>query len=520
MFAAAGTKTDIPILQKFPADVQLEKFRADNPVTATLTTSAGAPIHEKKAVMTAGPRGPMLMQDFVYLNEMAHFDRERIPERVVHANGAGAHGYLEITHDITQYTKADIFSEIGKKTPAFVRFSTVGGDQGSADTARDPRGFAMKFYTQEGNWDLVGNNTPIFFMRDPIFFPSFIHTQKRNPQTHLRDPNAMFDYWSLRPESIHQVMFLFGDRGIPDGYRHMDGYGSHTFKLVNKDNQPIYCKFHFKTKQGNKFLEDKEATKLAGEDPDYAIRDLFNSIEKGFFPEWTMYIQIMQYAQAETWEFNPFDVTKIWPHKEFPLIPVGKLVLNRNPQNYFQEVEQSAFCPAHVVPGIEFSPDRMLQGRIFSYPDTQFHRLGPNYQQLPINCPIVPVNNYQFDGLAAITPKGGCPMYHPNSFHGPKELTTMHTREHVYSVTGDAARYDDGDEHNFEQPREFWNKVLDEPARERMVKNFAGVLVACNPAVVERFIGVCGQVHPDFGAKLHQAVIDQHGEATDPKARG
>uniref|UniRef100_A0A1I7XTN2 Catalase n=1 Tax=Heterorhabditis bacteriophora TaxID=37862 RepID=A0A1I7XTN2_HETBA len=335
-----------------PCEDQLETFKRGQPKPHTMTMSNGAPIYDKNNILSVGQRGPMLLQDVVYLDEMSHFDRERIPERVVHAKGAG-------------------------------------GESGSADTARDPRGFAVKFYTEEGNWDLVGNNTPIFFIRDPLLFPNFIHTQKRNPQTHLKDMNMMWDFFSLRPETMHQLMFLFSDRGIPDGYRHMNGYGSHTFKLVNKDGKAVYCKFHFKTAQKIKNLPASEAGRLSGEDPDYSIRDLFNSIEKGDFPQWNFYIQVvMTFEQAEKWKFNPFDLTKVWPHSEYPLIPVGKMVLNRNPKNYFAEVEQSAFSPAHVVPGIEFSPDKMLQGRLFAYPDTHFHRLGTNYIHLPINCPF------------------------------------------------------------------------------------------------------------------------------------
>ncbi|CAJ0955976.1 unnamed protein product, partial [Mesorhabditis belari] len=506
-------------MPKEASDKQLETCKANTPKPHTLTTSTGAPIDEKKAVLTVGPRGPMLMQDVVYMNEMQHFDRERIPERVVHAKGAGAHGYLEITHDISKYTRAEIFSKVGKQTPCFLRFSTVGGESGSADTARDPRGFALKFYTQEGNWDLVGNNTPIFFIRDPIFFPSFIHTQKRNPQTHLKDPNAMFDFWGHRAEAIHQVMFLFSDRGTPDGYRFMNGYGSHTFKLVNKENEAVYCKFHFKTAQGIKNLTSEKAGRLSAEDPDYSIRDLFNAIEKGDFPQWNLFIQVMTLQQAEQHEFNPFDVTKVWPHKQFPLIPVGKLVLNRNPKNYFAEVEQSAFCPAHVVPGIEFSPDRMLQGRIFSYTDTHFHRLGANYQQLPINCPFrARAHNYQRDGAATYDSQAEAPNYHPNSFNGPTELVGGHAKEHVHKLTGDVTRYDDGNANNFEQPREFWTKVLDEGARERMVENFAGALSGCHSYIIDRFLNVCQQVHPDFGQKLRKAVIAHGGAAAAEKA--
>nr|XP_008509599.1 PREDICTED: catalase [Equus przewalskii] len=311
--------------------------------------------------MTAGPRGPLLVQDVVFTDEMAHFDRERIPERVVHAKGAGAFGYFEVTHDITRYSKAKVFDQIGKRTPIAVRFSTVAGESGSADTVRDPRGFAVKFYTEDGNWDLVGNNTPIFFIRDAMLFPSFIHSQKRNPQTHLKDPDMVWDFWSLRPESLHQVSFLFSDRGIPDGHRHMNGYGSHTFKLVNAKGEVVYCKFHYKTDQGIKNLSVEDAARLSQEDPDYGLRDLFNAIATGNYPSWTLYIQVMTFDQAETFPFNPFDLTKVWPHKDYPLIPVGKLVLNRNPVNYFAEVEQLAFDPNNMPPGIEPSPDKMLQ---------------------------------------------------------------------------------------------------------------------------------------------------------------
>ncbi|CAK5075051.1 unnamed protein product [Meloidogyne enterolobii] len=297
-----------------------------------LTMSNGAPIFNKNAVLTVGQRGPLLMQD-------AHFDRERIPERVVHAKGAGAHGYFETTHDISKYCKAAIFNQIGKRTPLFIRFSSVGGERGSADTVRDPRGFAIKFYTEEGNWDLVGNNTPIFFIRDPFLFPNFIHTQKRNPVTHLKDPEMVWDFWSLRPESLHQVMFLFSDRGIPDGFRHMNGYGSHTFKLVNKEGKAVYCKFHAKTSQGIKNLSVEKAQQLASEDPDYGLRDLYNSIENGQFPQWDFFVQIMTFEEAENFKWNPFDLTKIWPHKEFPLIPVGRIVLNRYSLNYLNTIK-------------------------------------------------------------------------------------------------------------------------------------------------------------------------------------
>ncbi|CAI2330214.1 unnamed protein product [Caenorhabditis sp. 36 PRJEB53466] len=491
-----------------PSDDQLKNYKTAFPKPQVLTTSNGAPIYSKTAVLTAGRRGPMLMQDAVYIDEMGHFDRERIPERVVHAKGAGAHGYFEVTHDITKYCKADIFSKIGKQTPMLIRFSTVGGESGSADTARDPRGFAVKFYTEEGNWDLVGNNTPIFFIRDPIHFPNFIHTQKRNPQTHLKDPNAMFDFWLQRPEGLHQVMFLFSDRGTPDGYRHMNGYGSHTFKMVNKDGHPVYCKFHFKPVQGIKNLTAEQAGRLAGSDPDYAIRDLFNAIEKGDFPVWKLFIQVMTFEQAEKWEFNPFDVTKVWPHKDFPLIEVGKMVLNRNPRNYFAEVEQVAFAPSHVVPGVEFSPDKMLQGRIFSYTDTHFHRLGPNYIQLPVNCPYRSrAHNTQRDGLMAYDNQQHAPNYYPNSFNLGR--TRPDVKDTVFQVSGDVDRYETADDNNYEQPRQFWEHVLDAGARERMCQNFAGALGGCYEFIVAGMLEHFTKVHPDFGARVKAILQSQ-----------
>jgi catalase len=495
--------------ERDPASDQLVNFKKGQKDPATLTTASGTPVGNKNAVQTVGPRGPMLLQDVVYLDEMAHFDRERIPERVVHAKGGGAHGYFEVTHDITHYSKAAIFQNIGKRTPMFIRFSTVGGESGSADTARDPRGFAMKFYTDEGNFDLVGNNTPIFFIRDPFLFPNFIHTQKRNPATHLKDPDMFWDFLTLRPESIHQVMFLFSDRGTPDGFRHMNGYGSHTFKLVNDKGEAVYCKFHIKTDQGIKCLAADKANDLSATDPDYSIRDLYNSIEKGDFPSWTFYIQIMTFAEAEFFQWNPFDLTKIWPHAQFPLVPVGKVVLNRNPKNYFAEVEQSAFCPAHLINGIEPSPDKMLQGRLFSYTDTHFHRLGTNYLQLPINCPYRSrVTNTQRDGPQTYTDnQAGAPNYHPNSFNGPVERAS--SLEHRFHCSGDVERYNTHDDDNFTQPGNFWRKVLDENHRKRLVDNISGHLVNAKDFIQERAVKNFSQVDPDFGRRLEAGLKAQ-----------
>ena len=343
-------------------------------MSSTLTTANGNPVDSNQQSITIGPKGPVLIQDHHLIEKLAHFDRERIPERVVHAKGAAAHGYFEVTHDISKYSSAKFLSKVGKRTPVFLRFSTVGGESGSADTERDPRGFALKFYTEEGNWDMVGNNTPVFFLRDGMKFPDFIHTQKRNPRTHLKDPDMFWDFLSLVPESIHQVSILFSDRGTPDGFRHLNGYSSHTLKLVDSSGKYVYCKWHFKTDQKIKNLSASKATELAGSDADYATRDLFNAIEKGQYPSWSTYVQIMTEEQANKYKWNILDVTKVWPHSDFPLIPVGKLVLNRNPENYFAETEQVAFSPSHLVPGIDVSFDKMLQARLFSYPDTHRHR--------------------------------------------------------------------------------------------------------------------------------------------------
>lgn len=402
----------------------------------------------------------------------------------------------------------------------------VGGESGSADTVRDPRGFAVKFYTDEGVWDLVGNNTPIFFIRkitffcgkifnkynyfsgDPILFPSFIHTQKRNPQTHLKDPDMFWDFISLRPETTHQVMFLFADRGIPDGYRFMNGYGSHTFKMINDKGEAFYVKYHMKTAQGIKNLDVKKADELSASDPDYSIRDLFNAIAKGDFPSWNFFIQVMTFDEAERYKWNPFDVTKVWPQNEFPLIPVGRIVLDRNPNNYFAEVEQIAFCPSHLVPGIEPSPDKMLQGRLFSYTDTHRHRLGANYLQLPVNCPYrVSVKNYQRDGPGCFNDnQGGAPNYYPNSFGGPEPSKRTVDLQAPYKVSGEVYRYDSGEEDNFSQPAIFWSKVLDEAARKRLVSNIAGHLVNAKEFIQERAINNFSQVSSDFGQQLRDAI--------------
>ncbi|XP_074640037.1 catalase-like [Tubulanus polymorphus] len=488
---------------------QMNDFRKVQGHSEQMTASTGAPIGSKTSSLTVGPRGPILLQDFTFIDEMAHFDRERIPERVVHAKGAGAFGYFECTHDITKYTKLKPFEHVGKRTPLGVRFSTVGGESGSADTARDPRGFAVKFYTEDGNWDLVGNNTPIFFIRDPILFPSFIHTQKRNPKTNLKDADMFWDFISLRPESTHQVSFLFSDRGTPDGYRHMNGYGSHTYKLINDKDEPIFCKFHFKTDQGIKNLMADKAGELAGTDPDYATHDLYNAIECNQFPSWTLNIQVMTVEEAERFRWNPFDVTKVWPQGEYPLIPVGRMVLNRNPKNYFAEVEQIAFSPAHMIPGVEPSPDKMLQGRLFSYGDTHRHRLGTNYLQFPVNCPFnTKVRNYQRSGPQCVTDnQGGAPNYFPNSFNGPKDNPKY--LEYTQHVSGDVQRYNTAHDDNFSQVSTFFRKVLKPEERKRLVENIAGHLINAQEFIQKRAVHNFTQVDPECGQGI-QKLLDQY----------
>ncbi|XP_014366589.2 catalase [Papilio machaon] len=488
-----------------PASDQLVNYSKcvkDSP--GYITTKSGAPIGVKTAIQTVGKNGPSLLQDVNFLDEMSSFDRERIPERVVHAKGAGAFGYFEVTHDITKYSAAKVFESIGKRTPIAVRFSTVGGESGSADTVRDPRGFAVKFYTDDGNWDLVGNNTPIFFIRDPTLFPSFIHTQKRNPATHLKDPDMFWDFLTLRPETSHQVIYLFGDRGIPDGYRHMNGYGSHTFKLVNAQGVAHWVKFHYKTNQGIKNLPVDKAAELASSDPDYSIRDLYNAIGKGDFPSWTLYIQVMTMAQAESCKFNPFDLTKVWPHSDYPLIQVGKLVLDKNPKNYFAEVEQIAFSPSNLVPGIEPSPDKMLQGRLFAYSDTHRHRLGANFLQIPVNCPYrVAVTNYQRDGPQALQNQEGAPNYFPNSFSGPQECPRAQRLQPRYNVSGDVDRYDSGQtEDNFTQATALYKQVFDDAEKARCVANIVGNLKDAAGFIQERAVKIFSQIHPDLGSKV------------------
>lgn len=468
---------------------------------SNLTTDAGAPIGDNQNSMTAGNRGPVLIQDVALLEKLAHFNRERIPERVVHAKGAGAHGYFEVTNDLTEYTKADFLSEIGKKTPVFTRFSTVAGESGSADTLRDPRGFAVKLYTDEGNYDIVGNNTPIFFIRDAIKFPDFIHTQKRDPQTHLKNHNAIWDFWSLSPESLHQVTILMSDRGIPATFRHMHGFGSHTFKWTNAAGESVWVKYHFKTEQGIKNLTAEVAEELAGSNPDYHTEDLFNAIENGDAPAWKLCVQIMPLADADHYRFNPFDVTKVWSQKDYPLIEVGRMVLDRNTDNYFAEVEQVTFTPGNIVPGVDFSPDKLLQGRLFAYGDAHRHRVGANSHLLPINRPKNEVKNYHRDGAMRSDANGGSSVYYePNSLGGPTE--TLANKQASFEVHGmaDSVAYDDDD--HYTQAGDLY-RLLSEDGKTRFIANIVGHMQPVeDEAIKVRQIQHFLKADPEYGARV------------------
>lgn len=470
-----------------------------------LTTEAGAPVADNQNSKTAGKRGPVLMEDFQTMQKLAHFDRERIPERVVHAKGAGAFGYFEVTDDVSQWTKANLFNGVGKRTPMLARFSTVAGEKGSADTVRDPRGFALKFYTEEGNYDLVGNNTPVFFIRDAIKFPDFIHTQKRNPATNTKDPNAAWDFWSLSPESLHQITILHSDRGIPKTLRHMNGYGSHTFKWVNAKGEAVWIKYHFKTEQGIENMKVDEATRLAGEDPDYHTRDLYDSIEKGDPPSWKLYVQIMPIEDAEHYQFDPFDVTKVWRHKDYPLIPVGRMVLDRNPKNYFAEIEQSVFSPGNVVPGVEFSPDKMLQGRLFSYADTHRHRVGTNADQLPVNRPLNEPANYMRDGAMRLDDNGGGSIhYEPNSYEDtPKESSEDAHVSYPVSGNAEAVPYDDAD--HYTQPGDLY-RLMNEDERTRLVENFVDHMKPVDEKIKLRQIKHFYKADPEWGNRIAEGL--------------
>ena len=473
-----------------------------------LTTESGAPVPDNQRSQTAGPGGPVLVQDMHLLEKLARFNRERIPERIVHARGSGAFGHFAVTHDVTPYTRARFLSQIGKQTEVFVRFSTVAGGRGSADAVRDPRGFAVKFYTEDGNYDLTGNNTPIFFIRDPLKFPDFIHSQKPDPHTNRQEPDNVWDFFSLSPEATHMFTWLFGDRGIPASYRRMNGYGSHAFQWVTSAGEQFFVKYHFKTDQGIACLTAQEAAKLAGENPDSHQMDLHEAIHRRQFPSWTLRVQIMPAAEAKTCRLNPFDLTKVWPHADYPLQEVGRLTLDRNPANYFADVEQAAFDPANFVPGIGPSPDKMLQGRLFAYGDAHRYRLGVNHTRLPVNSPhAAAVTNYGRDGFMAFDGNAGSARnYEPNSYDGPAQ-----TVEPLYApLASDGAsgsyEWDDRESDDFVQAGELY-RVIDDAARARLVANIAGSLSQVSKVeIVTRSVAHFRAADPEYGQRVADAV--------------
>jgi catalase len=474
-----------------------------------LTTESGAPVTDNQHSQTAGPSGPVLIQDHHLIEKLARFERERIPERVVHAKGSGAFGTFEVTKDISRYTKAKFLSKVGKRTEVLLRFSTVAGEKGSADTVRDPRGFAMKFYTEEGNYDLVGNDTPIFFLRDPLKFPDFIHSQKRDPYTNVQEPDNVWDFFSLSPETTHQFVWLFGDRGIPASYRNMDGFGSHTYQWMNAKGEGVWVKYHFKCDQGIKCLTAQEAAKIAGENPDYCHLDLLHAIERKEFPSWTLKVQIMPFAESPKYRFNPFDLTKVWSQKDYPLIEVGKLVLNRNPENYFAEIEQAAFDPANFVPGIGPSPDKMLQGRLFAYGDAHRYRLGINHTQLPVNKPhMAEANNYGRDGHMRFDGNAGrAKNYEPNSFGGPVQTNdALYASLELHGASGSSALESHKDDNDFVQAGDLY-RLMSEDEKKRLVENISGSLSrVSHEAIIEKSIGHFRSADKDFGDRLTKAV--------------
>ncbi len=474
-----------------------------------LTTTAGAPVPDNQNSITAGPRGPLLLQDYQLIEKLAHQNRERIPERVVHAKGWGAFGTLTITNDITKYSCASVFSEVGKKTEMIARFSTVAGELGAADHERDVRGFALKFYTDEGNWDMVGNNTPVFFLRDPYKFPDFIHTQKRHPKSNLRSPTAMWDYWSLSPEALHQVTILMSDRGLPISPMHMNGYGSHTYSLWNRSGERFWVKFHFKTQQGHEFYTNSEAAEVVGRTREGYQEALFGAIERKEYPKWRFCIQVMPESDAENMPFNPFDLTKVWPHADFPLIEVGEMELNRNPDNYFAEIEQVAFSPSNIVPGISYSPDKVLQSRIFSYADAHRYRLGTHYEALPVNQPKCPVHHYHKDGLMNFfgqSTGSTNAYYEPNSFDGPVE--DPQAREPALKIDGDASRYDhrDGND-DYAQPRAL-HDLMSAESRQRLYSNTAESMVGVPDEIIQRALVHYDRISREYGNGIRSALAD------------
>jgi catalase len=470
-----------------------------------LTTEFGAPVVDNQNIQTAGPRGPALLQDVWFLEKLAHFDREVIPERRMHAKGAGAHGTFTVTHDITRYTRATIFSEIGKQTPMFARFSTVAGERGAADAERDIRGFALKFYTEEGNWDMMGNNTPVFFMRDPLKFPDLSHAIKRDPRTGLRSAENNWDFWTQLPEALHQVTIVMSDRGIPRTFRHMHGFGSHTYSFINASNERHWVKFHFRTQQGIENLTDAEAQELIASDRETSHRDLYESIERREFPRWTLYVQIMPEKDAATYHVNPFDLTKVWSKKDYPLIEVGVMELNRNVDNFFAEVEQAAFSPASIVPGISFSPDKMLQGRLFSYSDAQRYRLSVNYSQIPVNAPKCPFHSYHRDGLMRVDGNsGGATPYEPNTRGEWQEQPDF--REPPLASEGAADHWNHRiDDDYYSQPGALF-RLMTAAQQQTLFDNTARAMHGTSEVVQATHIANCTKANPAYGAGVAAAL--------------
>jgi catalase len=471
-----------------------------------LTTAFGAPVDDNQNIKTAGERGPALLENVWFIEKMAHFDREVIPERRMHAKGAGAFGTFTVTHDITRYTKAKIFSEIGKAPPMFTRFSTVAGERGAADAERDIRGFALKFYTEEGNWDLVGNNTPVFFLRDPLKFPDLNHAIKRDPRTGMRSAENNWDFWTNLPEALHQVTIVMSDRGIPRSFRHMHGFGSHTYSFINAGNKRFWVKFTFKTQQGIQNLTDQEAEALVGKDRETHQRDLYEAIERGEFPRWKLYVQIMNEEDANTYRVHPFDLTKVWPHADYPLIEVGIMELNKNPENFFADVEQAAFAPTNIVPGIGFSPDRMLQGRLFSYGDTQRYRLGVNHYQIPVNAPKCPFHAYHRDGAMRVDGNyGGAIGYEPNR-HGEWRQQPDYS-EPPLAIHGDSQKFDfrEDDDDYYSQSGDLF-RMFSPEEKQRLFENTARSLGPASKEVRDRHVANCAKADPRYGEGVARAI--------------
>jgi catalase len=471
-----------------------------------LTTIGGAPVVDNQNSMTAGPRGPLLMQDVWFLEKMAHFDREVIPERRMHAKGSGAFGTFTVTNDITQYTRAKIFSEVGKKTELFARFSTVAGERGAADAERDIRGFAVKFYTEEGNWDMVGNNTPVFFLRDPLKFPDLNHAVKRDPKTNMRSAQNNWDFWTLLPEALHQVTIVMSDRGLPKSYRHMHGFGSHTYSFINANNERFWVKFHFKCMQGIENLTDEEAGKVVGEDRESHQKDLFEAIERADYPRWELKVQVMPEKDADTYHIHPFDLTKVWPHKDYPLIDVGVMELNRNPENYHADVEQSAFTPANVVPGISFSPDKMLHGRLFSYGDAHRYRLGVNHHQIPVNAARCPVNSFHRDGAMRVDGNYGATKgYEPNSYGEWQEQPDFSEPPLAINGAADHWNFREDDDDYYSQPGNLFRLMTPEK-QQVLFENTARAIDGADDEVKKRHIRNCLKADPAYGKGVADAI--------------